>query len=103
MHQVSWAESAGAQAGAQASGCEGVKVGNEPPADKFWEEAEPGCWKCVSVPCWGLVVQRRYQPSQQQPSPIPYPQFQYRAHSPPSQELLENQEGPRGRGRGCRL
>lgn len=45
MHQVSWAESAGAQAGAQASGCEGVKVGNEPPADKFWEEAEPGCWE----------------------------------------------------------
>lgn len=45
MHQVSWAESTGSQAGAQASSCEGVKVGTEPPADKFWEEAELGWWE----------------------------------------------------------
>lgn len=42
MHQVSWAESAASQAGAQASDWEGVKVGTEPPADKFWEEVKPG-------------------------------------------------------------
>lgn len=29
----------------------------------------------------------------------PYTQLYYRAQSPPSQDLLENQEGPRGRGK----
>lgn len=45
MHHVPWAESAASQAGAQASGYERVKVGTEPPADKFWEEAKPGWWE----------------------------------------------------------
>lgn len=49
MHQVSWAVSAGSQDVAQASGCEGIQVGNEQPADKFWEEGGAGQREAVCL------------------------------------------------------
>lgn len=54
MHQVSWAVSAGSQAVAQASGCEGIQVGNEQPADKFWEEGGADQQEAVCLLCAGV-------------------------------------------------
>lgn len=47
IHQVTWAGPARAQAVAQTSGREEVKVEIEPVADKFREDAEPGWWEAV--------------------------------------------------------
>lgn len=54
MHQVSWAVSVVSQAVSQASGCEGIQVGNEQPAYKFWEEGGAGQREAVSAPCRSL-------------------------------------------------
>lgn len=49
MHHVSWAGSAWSQAVAQTSHRKGVQTGDQLPVDKFWEEAEPGCWGAVCL------------------------------------------------------
>lgn len=79
MHQVSWAVSAGSQAMAQASGCEGIHVEMNNQLTSSRKKVGQACGKqCVSAPCRGLSLPDR-------------------AQGPPSQDLLENQEGPRGR------
>lgn len=86
MHQMSGHSLLGPRLWPKSQAVKGVKAGTEPPAEKFRKERDPD-W-------WALEVWQGYQLSC-----LPYTQFQDRTQSLPSQDLLENQEGPKGRGR----